>query len=452
MLSDALPLVIELPKPPNWERLGAHLPYEWIEQALAHNGKASIRQRRLPAQQVVWLVIALALYRHHSIREVLGDLDLALPDLGSNFVTTSAITQARQRLGDEPLQWLFQTSAKAWSEQDNERYLFHGLTLLAMDGTTLRLADSPANREHFGAQAYANGRVGSYPQARGATLTSLSTHLILDARFGPYKTSEVTFAKEMVDAIPETTLTVFDRGFLGAEVLCGLRANGQDRHFLIPAKSTTKWRVIEGTDEDAVVEMDVSATARRNMPSLPKQWRARAIRIIDRDGDQAYLLTSLMERKLFKAADLVACYDRRWHIETSYRELKQTMMGMALALRSQSVKGVQQEIWGALIAYNLVRLEIAKAALEAKCAPTDISFVLALHMIQYELMCAATMQSQGKLPSLLQRLRQRLVTDLNAHRPERQCARVVKVKAQRYRTRRVMKNQPVVEEQTEKNP
>ncbi|SFB08921.1 Insertion element 4 transposase N-terminal, partial [Collimonas sp. OK607] len=81
MLSDALPLVtVDLP-PPDWRRLGEHLPDDWIEQALGYTGKASIRQRRLPAQQVVWLVIALAIYRHRSVRQVMAELDLALPDL-----------------------------------------------------------------------------------------------------------------------------------------------------------------------------------------------------------------------------------------------------------------------------------------------------------------------------------------------------------------------------------
>lgn len=108
MLSDALPLTTcDLPTP-DWGRLGEQLPVEWILGALNYTGKASIRQRRLPAEQVVWLVIALAIYRHRSVRQVLGELELALPDLKDTCVTDSAVTQARQRLGEEPLAWLFQ--------------------------------------------------------------------------------------------------------------------------------------------------------------------------------------------------------------------------------------------------------------------------------------------------------------------------------------------------------
>ena len=150
-----------------------------------------------------------------------------------------------------------------------------------------------------------------------------------------------------------------------------------------------------------------------------------------------YLLTSLTDKAVFKAADLIACYTRRWHIETSYRELKHTMMGMALTLRSQTVEGIMQEMWGACIAYNLVRLEMASAAADAGCEPTEISFVRAFHMIQYELIWAAVTRAEGKLPSLIKRLRQRLVTELIVKRPDRRFDRVAKTKAQRYPFRKV---------------
>jgi hypothetical protein len=433
MLSDALSLVTDLPRsPPDWRRLGVHLPYEWIEAALEYKGKASIRVRLLPARQVVWLVIGLALYRHLSIKEVLDDLDLALPELEGRCVTASAACQARERLGAEPLHWLFQTSAKAWHNEDRSAFQFHGMDLLAMDGTTLRLADSAANREHFGAQIYADKKVANFPQTRGVTLMSVPTHLVLDARFGVYKTSEMTYARELIPSIPDNSLTILDRGFLSAELLCNLVARGTQRHYLIPAKSNTKWKLIDGTDEDGTVEMEVSNEAMALDATLPATWRARAIRIADGKGKLVYLLTSLTDRKLFRVKQLIDCYWRRWEIETSYRELKHSMLGSAHTLRSMTVEGVTQEIWGALIAYNLVRVEIAKAALEAKCQPTDISFTLAFRTIQYELFIAAATQAQGKLPAGLKRLRQRLVLDLKEFRPDRKFDRVVKAKAQRY--------------------
>ena len=283
------------------------------------------------------------MYRHLSIKEILDDLDLALPDLSDRCVTSSGVSQAKERLGPEAMRWLFDVSARAWHSEEPDKYLFHGMTLLAMDGTVLRLADSAAIREHFGAQNYPDNKVGSYPQARGVTLTAVPTHLMLDAKFSAYKTSEMELAKELVTSIPGNSLTIFDRGFLSAELLCQLVSGGADRQFLIPAKRNTKWKLIEGSDVDGLVEMETSAPAMKRDPTLPATWRARAIKIPDAKGDIAYLLTSLTDGKRVKAKDLIACYFRRWEIETAYRELKHAMLGSAHTLRSVTVEGVQQE-------------------------------------------------------------------------------------------------------------
>jgi hypothetical protein len=97
--------------------------------SLQYTGKASIRQRRLPAEQAVWLVIALARYRHKSISEVVDDLDLARPDLQAPFVSKSGAAQARQRLGAAPLKAIFELSTRAYAEQDSKQYLFKRLNL-----------------------------------------------------------------------------------------------------------------------------------------------------------------------------------------------------------------------------------------------------------------------------------------------------------------------------------
>lgn len=435
MLSDALPLVIDLPMPPDWGRLGQHLPCEWVEAALVSNPKASIRRRRLPGHQVVWLVIALALFRQKSVKEIVDSLDLALEDASGRCITSSATTQARLRVGEEPLRWLFECSAKHWIAQDEKQFLFKDMHVLAMDGTSLYLADSVANRAHFGAQGYANGKQSSFPQARGVTLMMVDTQLIRDARFGSYHTSEADYAYELLDSVPDNSLTIVDRGFLSARILCNLTSKGHNRHFLIPAKSNTKWALVDGTEADGLVEMTVSPDARKKDPALPKTWRARALRVIDDKGRISYLLTSMTDTTRHPSAEVIACYSRRWRIETSYRELKKSMLGAQLTLRSTSVEGTLQEIWGALIAYNLVRLEIAKAALEAQCEPTRISFTLALFTIQHELLMTGPATAQGKIPAMLQRLRQRLVLDLKAQRPGRKSDRVVKGVPQRYRKR-----------------
>ena len=442
MLADTLPLTTADLPAPDWQRLGEHLPTEWIEQALSYTGTASIRRRRLPAQQVVWLVIALALYRHRSVRQVLAELDLALPDLNDTCLTDSAATQARQRLGESPLKWLFSTSARHWQQQDADRYQFNGLRLLAVDGTTLKLADSAENREHFGSPSFAAGAVASYPHARMVTLCVLDTQLMLAARFGTYHQAEIGYALDLLEDVPNHSLTVFDRAFLAAEILGKLTRSGTERHFLVPAKSNTRWTIVEGNEQDAIVEMKVSPSARKKDEQLPAYWRVRAVRVDGPQGKPVYLLTSLFDRKRFTVAQLQQCYSRRWQIETSYREIKQTMMGMSLCLRSLSVDATRQEIWGLLIAYNLVRLEMARAAEQAKCSPNSVSFVFALAAFQFEMMHAAALHAQGNLPGMLKRMRERMIIELNVYRPGRKFDRVTKAKPQRYPERRLRRSQP----------
>ena len=121
MLPSQLSITTDVIPTIGFDRLTEHLPREWIEQALNAHGVASVRRRRLPAEQVVWLVIALALFRRQSMEEVLSTLDLALPDTRIEAVSKSAITQARTRLGQAPLQWLFEQTAGAWCAPTSRR-------------------------------------------------------------------------------------------------------------------------------------------------------------------------------------------------------------------------------------------------------------------------------------------------------------------------------------------
>ncbi|RMX04355.1 DDE transposase, partial [Allofranklinella schreckenbergeri] len=124
--------------------------------------------------------------------------------------------------------------------------------------------------------------------------------------------------------------------------------------------------------------------------------------------------------------------EQRWRIETSYRELKQELLGSGLTLRSGTPQTVMQEVWGALLAYNLIRLEMAEVARQEGVAPTDLSFTVALNYMRYEWLSLASI-SPGLLPKHLLRLRQRLGEQLlPKQRRGRQCPRVVKKPPARY--------------------
>lgn len=418
--------------------LSSAIEPQWIEQALNATGTASIRRRKIPAEQVIWLVIALGLFRRQSIPEVVVHLDLVLPNELNPNIANSALTQARQRLGEEPLAQLFSMCAAAWDTRHQRGQSWRGLARYAMDGTTLRTADTPDNRQHFGAQAYANV-VSSYPQVRAVTLTALATHLVREAVFGEYGKNEMRYAQEVIEFIPDYSITVLDKGFLSAEILLPLQQNGQQRHWLIPAKSNSKWERLEANERDYRVRMKVSPQARAKRPELPAYWEARVIEVVSAQGLQRILLTSLLDRERYPAAEIAEQYNQRWRIETSYRELKQSLLGDEITLRSGTPATVRQEIWGALLAYNLVRLEMAEVAKEVGAAATDLSFQMALGYLQYEWGWLAG-NSPGTIPKKLRHLRDRLgELLLPRQRRGRECPRVVKALPKRYPIRKIYK-------------
>jgi hypothetical protein len=185
-LFEALSAVAELPEPKDIGALAQGIDPEWIEQALQHTGKATLRRRRLPAAQVVWLVIGMALFRNRPIWDVVDKLDLALEDRRQPLLARSASIQARARLGDEPMQWLFERCGRQWAHDSAGRDRWRGLALYGVDGTTMKVPDSDENREHFGLASGGDRGDSGYPLLRMAALMALRSHLLAKAAFGPY--------------------------------------------------------------------------------------------------------------------------------------------------------------------------------------------------------------------------------------------------------------------------
>jgi hypothetical protein len=433
-LAASLAATAAFPRPERFGAFAQHLPQEWVEQALEATGTATVRKRRLPAEQVVWLVLGMALYRDRSIVEVVDKLDLALPGSGERPVAPSAVPQARARLGDEPMAWLFQHSGRTWAHASADQHRWRGLALYGLDGTSLRVPDSDENRAHFGS---ANGRTASgYPMTRLVALMAVRSHVLAGARFGPYTRGEHSYAKELWSEVPDQSLTLVDRGFLAANVLIPLSRAGRERHWLIRAKKNTSWRVVKRLGpNDLLVEMDVSSQARTSDPTLPKVWFARAIQYKRQGFKPQTLLTSLFDPEMYPAAELVVLYHKRWEIELGYDEIKTEILDREETIRSKSPTAVAQEIWGILLAYNLVRLEMERVADEIGVEPTRISFVTALHLVCDEwLWCAIA--SPGAIPKHLRNLRSKLARLVLPARRARIYPRAVKIKMSSYPRKR----------------
>jgi hypothetical protein len=429
----ALELVLTAERTPQeFASFQRHIPVELILQALAETGKATIRRRRLPAQQVVWLIIGIAMMRDLSIVRVVDRLDLALP--GRKPVAASAVAQARERLGKAPLEWLFVVLADAWAHQSAREQAWRGLAVYGVDGTSLRVADSPENREHFGGATGRRGESG-YPLVRVVALMALRTHLLAGVSFGPYETHEQRYARELWSSVPPESLVVVDKGFFGANILLPLLSNG--RHFLIRAKSNTKWRVVEKLGaNDQIVEMDVSRKARKQDPTLPSTWRARAVRYQRKGFRPQTVLTSLLDAAAYPRDEIATLYHERWELELGYDEIKSEMLENRECIRSKSPERVEQELLGVLLAYNLIRLEMARIAEGAGVAPTRISFAGTLETMTAEWFFMANMTA-GAIPARLRTLEAKIARLLlPERRTQRSYPRAVKIKMSSYNRKR----------------
>lgn len=439
LLSAALSEVADWTQCESLETFRSHIDPEWIERALEATGTATLRRRRLPAEQVLWLVLGMALCRNRPIHEVVSKLDLVLPEArGSTPVARSSVAQARQRVGAEPLRWLFEHSAERWALRNAQTNAWRGLSLFAMDGSTLRVADSDENRSHYGLADGGHRGKSGYPLVRINTLLAIRSHLILGAEFGPYARSEHDLSRYLWDRVPDRSLTIVDKNYLAARLLLGLQRDGTDRHWLVRSKKSTKWNVLKSFGRfDKLVELTVSSKARRKDAWLPKTFVARAISYRRKDSrERQWLLTSLTDAQAYPAAEMVDLYHERWEIELAYDELKTHMLEAEETIRSRTVEGVAQEIWGILLAYNLIRLEMAAIAAEAGVVPIQISFVQALRFIRDEWeWCAVA--SPGTIPKKLQDLRRRVLSFvLPSRRSERRFPRAVKIKMSNYAKKR----------------
>lgn len=250
-------------------------------------------------------------------------------------------------------------------------------------------------------------------------------------RLGPALECVATWAR-----LPDNALVIVDRNFWAANVLIPLCRDGTNRHWLIRAKEATNGkRKLRLGPKDELVELKVSPQARKQDPSLPKTWVVRIIRYQRKGFRPQRVITSLLDADQYPADELIELYHERWEIELAYDEVKSEMLDN-LPLRSKSPDRVRQEVWGLLIAYNLIRLEMERVAEQTGVPPTRISFVAVYRMICDEwLWCAIA--APGAIPRHLRKLREHLkLFVLPPRRSERTYPRAVKVKMSSYPKKR----------------
>src|SRR3954468_24945984 len=344
------------------------IPPARVHQVLAETGKASERERDLPAPVMVYYAIALALYMGSSTREVLRCLLEGLRWLwGAEAVKVagkSGISQARSRLGEAPMQRLYEELVQPIATSATQGAWYRGWRLASLDGSCLDVADTAENRAEFGVPGASRGE-SAFPQLRFVALVENGTHVLFGARLGPYAEGETTLARAVLAALRPGMLCLADRQFYGHALWLVALDTGAD--LLWRVKHTLRLpREVVLADGSYLTTVYPSDKDRRHR-QRGVRVRVVAYRLEGVAGAEPLyrLVTTILDAAQAPAAELAALYHERWEIEGALAELKTQLRGARVVLRSKTPELVRQEFWGLLLAHFAVRGLMHEAALKA---------------------------------------------------------------------------------------
>ena len=359
---------------------------EKVNRILRETGKASKRQRDLPAHVVIYYVIALALYMQVSYREVLrclleGLQWLKSPGMKVKVTGKSGISQARTRLGVEPIKALHDEVVRPIAGKGTRGTWYRQWRLVSMDGSTLEVADNQENERAFGRPGASRGK-SAYPQIRFVSLVENGTHVLFGTRMADYHTGEISLAKQVVVNLHAGMLCLADRNFLGFDLWQQAHATGAE----------LLWRAKKNLVLPCDKRLPDGSYLSRIYPS-PKDRRnntnAVVVRVIEYtlegvSGSEKFyrLLTTILDHDQAPADELAALYHERWEIETALDELKTHLRGSRIVLRSKTPDLVTQEFYGLLMAHFAIRGLMHEAALKGDTDPDELSFVHAVRVIR----------------------------------------------------------------------
>jgi hypothetical protein len=374
-------------------------PPERVQQVLAETGKASERERDLPAQVMVYYAIALALYMGSSTREVLRCLLEGLRWLwGAEAVKVagkSGISQARSRLGEAPLRRLYEQVVQPIATRATKGAWYRQWRLVSLDGSCLDVGDSPENSAHFGTPGASRGQT-AFPQLRFVALVENGTHVLFGAHLGRYADSETTLAHGVLAALRPGMLCLADRYFFGHALW--QRAAGTGADLLWRVKGNLRLpRETVLADGSYLTTLYPSEKDRRHRTGGVRvrvvEYRLEGIA----GAEPLYrLVSTILDAAIAPAAELAALYHERWEIEGALAELKTQLRGARVVLRSKTPELVKQEVWGLLLAHFAVRGLMHEAALQADEDPDRLSFSHTVRVVRRKLPQFAALPPSGQ--------------------------------------------------------
>jgi hypothetical protein len=416
------------------------IPQTTVEAVIADLGVGERRIRKLSAVMTLLLCVAMGLFTNTALEQVLSKMVKGLryiwPEHDYRTANKSAISQARQRLGARPVVELFHRVCRPLATEQTRGAFLFSLHLMAVDGTTEDVPDTPANVTYFGRHHGDRGD-SAFPQMQAVYLCECGTHAICDAGFWPCHTSERPGGVRMLRSVEEGDLVMWDCGFHSFDMAVHTRQ--RLAHFLGRLPAHVKPKFVQALPDGSYLAYLYPSDYQRKRRGEHLLVRVIEYTIDDPHrpghGERHRLVTSLLDAQTYPAHTLACEYHQRWEIEIIIDEVDTHQRLPNLPLRSQTPVGVIQEAYGLLIAHYAVRTVMHDAALRAGVDPDRLSFVNAVHII-----CDAIPEFQMTVPEQLPQLYQRLLDDIARHclpeRENRSNPRVIKRKMSKFDLKR----------------
>jgi hypothetical protein len=394
----------------DWISLGvlaSSVPRDAVDEAVAAAGRGARRSDgKLPPHVMVYFAMALALFAEEDYEEVAARLTETLASWGCwddawSTPTAGGLTQARKRLGPEPLELLFGRVAVPVAGALTRGAFLRGWRLMAIDGFELDVPDTPANAAAFGYPAGARERP-AFPKVRVVTLGECGSHAKIAAQIGPVGgkgTCEQALARRMYPQLEEDWLLIADRGFYnwpdwqaaaatGAALLWRVKADLRLPVLdLLPDGSYTSVVAKPALHDKARAKLIAAARAGEHLdPAQAMRVRVIEYETPDRGGGDSgeliALITTITDPALASAQELAEAYCQRWEEETGNDQVKTHLRGPGSVLRSKSPDMVRQEIYGYLLTHYAVSALICRAAAEADIDPDRVKFLRTVRIIR----------------------------------------------------------------------
>lgn len=381
-----------------------------IEDVLTETNRREQRSRLLPAHVMVRFCQAMCLFFDEDYEEVMRMLVGSLMGMRSwssswQIPSTAAITQARRRLGADPLRVLFERVAVPLAGRGTKGAWLRSRRLMAIDGFMLDVPDTEDNSEEFG-RLHTGPKQSAFPQVRIVGLAECGSHAIIDASFGGCRTGERSLAADLLRSYEPDMLVMSDRNVYSFEFWAECLETGAD--LLWRVNSNVELPVLTPLTDGSYLSLVMNPALRGNRRNrLIAAARAGQdidpddgiiVRVVEYDipdrqgngtGELICLITSILDPEDCPAIELAVAYHERWEFEGLIDEVKTHQRGPARVLRSKSPEMVKQEIWAFLLTHYGVRRLMCRAADEADVDPDRLSFIRSLRVIRRQVTAQA---------------------------------------------------------------